>query len=84
MGTQPQMLAPAQHLVCEVACHPRDEVAAVGYEDGTVLLVRISDGAEVVARRPGSDAVSALAWDAKGATLAFATEGGDAGTIDLA
>jgi WD40 repeat protein len=84
MGTQPQMLAPGAHLVCEVACHPRDEVAAVGYEDGTVLLVRMSDGAEVVARRPGNDAVSALAWDAKGATLAFATEGGDAGTIDLA
>ncbi len=83
MGTQPQMLAPGPQLVCAVACHPKNDITAVGYEDGTILLVRVADGAEVLARRPGGDPVSALAWNAAGTTLAFAAEAGDAGVIEL-
>jgi WD40 repeat protein len=83
MGTQPKMLAPAPQLVCAVACHPKNDVIAVGYEDGTVLLVRVADGAEVLARRPGGDPISALAWNAAGTTLAFAAEAGDAGVLEL-
>jgi WD40 repeat protein len=84
MGKEPQMLAPAEHQVCVVACHPHKEVAAVGYEDGVVLLVRMTDGAEVLARQPGGTPVSALAWNAKGTALAFGTEDGEAGVVDLA
>jgi WD40 repeat protein len=84
MGTQPQMLAPLASLVSTVACHPRNDVTAVGYEDGTVLLVRTADGAEILARRPAGEPISALAWNAAGTTLAFATEAGDAGVMDLA
>jgi WD40 repeat protein len=84
MGAQPQILAPMAHLVCAVACHPRSDVTAIGYEDGLALLVRTSDGAEILARRPNGEPISALAWDAAGTTLAFATEAGDAGVIDLA
>ena len=47
-----------------VACHPKQEVVAVGYADGTVLLVRIDDGAEVLAKKPGDAPVTALGWDA--------------------
>ncbi len=47
------------------------------------LLVRISDGAEILARRPDGEPISALAWDAAGTTLALATEAGDAAVIDL-
>jgi WD40 repeat protein len=83
MGMEPQMLAPAQQLVCAIACHPKNDATAVGYEDGTVLLVRIADGAEVLARRPGGEPISALAWNAAGTTLAFAAEGGDAGVLEL-
>ncbi len=83
MGMEPQMLAPAPQLVCAVACHPKNDATAVGYEDGTVLLVRIADGAEVLARRPGGEPISALTWNAAGTTLAFAAEAGDAGVIDL-
>ena len=43
-----------------VACHPQQEVVAVGYADGTVLLVRIEDGAEVLAKKPGDGPVTAL------------------------
>jgi hypothetical protein len=66
-----------------VACHSRQEVVAVGYADGTVLLVRVTDGAEVLARKPAGAAVSALAWEAAGTLLAFGTEDGSAGVIDL-
>ena len=83
MGAQPQTLAPAPQLICAVACHPKNDVVAAGYEDGAVLLVRIADGAEVLARRPGDAPISALAWNAGGSTLAFATEAGDAGVVEL-
>jgi hypothetical protein len=45
--------------------------------------VRLDDGAEIVARRPGAAPVSALAWNATGSLLAFGTEDGEAGVVDL-
>jgi WD40 repeat protein len=83
MGKEPLMLAPAEHQVSTVACHPQKDVAAAGYEDGLVLLVRTTDGAEVLARRPGGSPVSAMAWNAKGTAIAFGTEDGEAGIVDL-
>ncbi len=83
MGKEPLMLAPAEHQVSTVACHPQKDVTAAGYEDGLVLLVRAKDRAEVLARRPAGSPISALAWNAKGTSLAFGTEDGDAGIIDL-
>jgi hypothetical protein len=56
---------------------------AAGYSDGTVLIVRLEDGAEILVRRNGSEAVSALAWNAKGTLLAFADEEGDGGLLEL-
>jgi len=84
MGKQPRMLAPAEHRASMVACHPQKDVTAVGYEDGLVLLVRMADGAEILAHRPGGSAISALAWDAGGFGLAFGTEDGEAGIVNLA
>jgi WD40 repeat protein len=83
MGKTPRILAPSEAQVEVVAGHPRQEVVAVGYADGLVLLVRVDDGAEVLARRPGDAPVTALAWSATGNSLAFGTEDGDAGVIDL-
>jgi WD40 repeat protein len=83
MGKAPRMLAPAEFAVEVVACHPKEEVVAVGYADGLVLLVRLEDGAEILAKKPGSAPITALAWNASGNTLAFGTEDGDAGMIDL-
>jgi WD40 repeat protein len=84
MGKQPRVLAPTEHRVEVVACHPRQDVVATGYGNGMVLLVRIEDGAEILARNPGSAPVTALAWSADGRLLAFGTESGEAGVIDLA
>jgi hypothetical protein len=83
MGKAPRMLAPAEAQAEVVACHPRQDVVAVGYADGLVLLVRIADGAEVLAHKPGGAAVTALAWSAAGDFLAMGTEDGEAGVIDV-
>ncbi len=83
MGKEPRILAPAEHKVSAVACHPQKDVIAAGYEDGLVLLVRTTDGAEILARRSGGSPVSALAWNAKGTVMAFGTEDGEAGIVDL-
>jgi len=73
-------------LVTAVAFHPGALVVAIGYDDGWVLLVRMVDAAEILARRTPAgeaDAISALAFDAKGARLAFGTRGGVAGVLDF-
>lgn len=77
------MLAPLKSRVTVVACHPKQDILAAGYGDGTILMVRLADGAEILVRRNDDVPVSALAWAAKGSRLAFATETGDAGLLDL-
>lgn len=83
MGKTPRILAPVGAQAEVVACHPRQEVVAVGYADGLVLLVRVEDGAEVLARRGTGAPVTALAWSAAGNLLAVGTEDGEAGVVDL-
>jgi WD40 repeat protein len=83
MGKEPLICGVYPDRVTVVACHPREPVAAAGYADGMILLLRIDDGAEILARKPGGAAVSALAWDASGAMLAFGVEDGEAGFVVL-
>jgi WD40 repeat protein len=83
MGKEPAMLAPLQARVAVVACHPKHDILAAGYSDGTILMVRIDDGAEILVRRNGTAPVSGLAWNGKGTLLAFAAEDGDAGLLEL-
>jgi WD40 repeat protein len=84
MGKQPRLLASSEQRVEVVSCHPKQDIVAAGYSDGMVLLVRVEDGAEVLAKKPGDTPLTALAWSADGTLLAFGTEGGEAGIIDLA
>jgi WD40 repeat protein len=83
MGKEPAMFAPLQARVSMVACHPKQDILAVGYSDGTILMVRMTDGAEILVRRNGTAAVTALAWNPKGTLLAFAAEDGDGGLLEL-
>jgi len=83
MGKEPTMLAPLQARVAVVACHPKQDILAAGYSDGTILMVRLEDGAEILVRRNGTAEVAALAWNAKGTLLAFAAEDGEAGLLPL-
>ncbi|MBB4198472.1 hypothetical protein CCR94_03985 [Rhodoblastus sphagnicola] len=73
-------------LVTAVAFHPGALVVAIGYDDGWIVLVRLVDAAEILARRVeegARDAISALAFDSKGGRLAFGTRGGAAGVLDF-
>jgi len=72
--------------VTRVAFHPRAPIVAVGYEDSLILLCRISDGAELLVRKPVEGAhakISTLAWDSLGARLAFGAENGEGGVLTL-
>jgi WD40 repeat protein len=77
LGTRGDSMATA------VAFHPGDEVVAIGYADGMVLAARCADQKEVLLRRPGKGAVGTLAWDPTGQRLAFGSDAGDCGVIDI-
>lgn len=79
MGKQPTMLAPRDTRVSAVAVHPKEEVIACGYDDGLAMMVRLSDGAEILLRAPDGAPVSAIAWRADGGAIAIAGEGGAGG-----
>jgi WD40 repeat protein len=83
MGKAPRQLAAFGVRAEVVACHPKQEVIAAGYSDGLVLLVRIDDGAEILAKKPDKVPVSALAWDSSGTLLAWGGEDGKAGIVLL-
>jgi WD40 repeat protein len=82
MGKSPEMLAAHDAQVSAVACHPTQGIAAVGYANGLLVLVRLSDGSEIVVRAAGGGSpVAAIAWSPTGDRLAFGTEAGDAGLL---
>ncbi len=88
MGKAPRECGVRMNVpVTRVAFHPAALVVAMGYEDGMVMLARISDGSEILVRRPAENAakarISALNWDAKGARLIYGAENGDAGVLSL-
>lgn len=83
MGKQPTMLAASPARCSMVACHPRQPVAAAGFADGSVLLVRLDDGALILAREADGQPISALAWSAEGQVLAMGTENGSGSVLTL-
>ncbi|MBX3582023.1 MAG: WD40 repeat domain-containing protein [Rhizobiaceae bacterium] len=70
-------------LVTCVACHPSEDIVAIGYNDGMVLAVRFADAKEVLLRRPGKGPVTAMMWDKGERRIAFGTDAGDCGVIDI-
>ena len=84
MGRQPLQLGAREELVTRVACHPSEEIVAVGYADGMILAIRFADAEEALLRRAGEGKVSALGWDRDGRRLAFGTEEGAAGVVSIA
>ena len=85
MGKAPNELAGGDQVICtRVACHPQHEVVVAGFADGLVLMAEIGSGKVVPVAAPGRGPISALAWNAAGTHLAFGTETGFAGLVDLA
>jgi hypothetical protein len=69
--------------VTAVQFHGNDEVLAIGFMDGMILGVRLADQKEALLRRPGKGAITSMAWSKSGKLLAFASEAGDCGVIDI-
>jgi WD40 repeat protein len=76
LARMPLLLAPYRSIVDAVACHPTKEIAAVGYGDGLVLLVRIPDGAEILIKAPDSSPISAIRWNGIGTRIGIASDNG--------
>src|SRR6201985_2083523 len=74
MGKEPAMFAPLQARVSMVACHPKQDILAAGYADGTILMVRLEDGGAILGRRAGTS---------KGTLPAFAEEEGEGGILPI-
>ncbi|TIU41764.1 MAG: WD40 repeat domain-containing protein, partial [Mesorhizobium sp.] len=70
-------------MVTCVACHPSQDVVAVGYEDGMVIAARFADAKEVLLRRPGKGAITAMMWDKEERRIVFGSAAGDCGVIDI-
>jgi WD40 repeat protein len=84
MGKAPRECGVRRAKVAQVAFHPGAYVLAAGYEDGCILLLRLTDGAELLVRPAvKASGVTALVWDRRGARLAFACEDGQAGVLTL-
>ncbi len=84
MGKSPRILAPAEAQVEVVACHPKQDIVAVGYADGLVLLGahrRRRRGARAQARRRAGH--RARLERGRRHARASAREDGEAGVVDL-
>ena len=80
----PLLLAGYRHMATVVSCHPREDVVAVGYADGLVLLIRIEDEAEILMKNPHGSPISSMAWNAEGSRLAIVSEDGAGRVVDFA
>jgi len=87
MGKGPRECGVRPAKVTRVAFHPRSLVVAIGYDDGWVMICRITDAAEILVRSvPAEDkagAISTISWSADGGRLLFGAEDGAAGVLDL-
>jgi WD40 repeat protein len=84
MGRPPTELAQRPDILCtRVACHPQHELCAAGFADGAVVLADIAAQRLLPVVAPGDGAVSALTWNLAGSVLAFGTETGFAGLVDM-
>ena len=84
MGKAPRECGVRRSKVTQVAFHPGAYVIAAGYEDGCILLLRLTDASELLARPAIKDsAVTAISWDKAGKRLIFGCEDGQAGLLTL-
>jgi WD40 repeat protein len=84
MGKAPLELGTrGNSMVTSVACHPSEEIVAVGYHDGMIIAARFADAKEVLLRRPGKGAITSMMWDEDERRIAFGSEAGDCGVIEI-
>lgn len=84
MGKAPLELPPhGPVLTSTVACHPKRDVVAAGYQDGTVTLFRLEDLADLPVADATGHKVTALSFSRDGRTLGFLRADGSGGLLTL-
>jgi WD40 repeat protein len=87
MGKAPRECGVRPARVTSVAFHPGALIVAIGYADGWIMLVRLTDASELLVRHTSVEdkakAIVALAWDRDGKRLAFGADDGAAGLLSL-
>ncbi|WP_457354968.1 WD40 repeat domain-containing protein [Sphingomonas sp. UYP23] len=83
MGKTPLLVGDRGKMVTQVAYHPNDDMLAVGYADGAVLLVRTADDKQMMVDDDDGEVITSLAWNASATLLAYGGESGRAGILDL-
>jgi WD40 repeat protein len=87
MGKPPRECGVRPVRVTAVAFHPDALIVAIGYADGWILLVRLTDASELLVRRTRAEdkakAIASMAWDANGKRLVFGADDGAAGVLSL-
>lgn len=84
MGKTPLELGTrANALVTTVSCHPSEEIVAIGFNDGMILCIHFRNGKEALLKDCGESAISTLNWDKTGYNLAFGSESGKCGIINI-
>ena len=87
MGKSPRECGVRPVRVAQVAFHPKSLVVAIGYEDGFVMLCRLTDGAELLVHHQTDtqirDSITTLGWSADGKQLLFGSRSGEAGVLTL-
>lgn len=85
MGKAPIELAGGDGTNCTVvACHPKEELVAGGFEDGLVVVADIGSSRILPVAPAGHGPVTTLAWSPDGTQLALGTENGFAAIVDFA
>jgi len=85
MGKAPRECGVRHSKVSAVSFHPRALVVAIGYEDGCILLCRLTDSAELLVRPAvqKEGRVTSMGWNKTGNRMIFGTEEGAAGILTL-
>lgn len=86
MNKPPRECGARKAKVSIVTFHPKAIVVAIGYEDGWILLCRLTDAAEILVRgfRQGAEgAITAMAWNTSGTELLFGAADGQAGFLTM-
>ncbi|MBB6254590.1 WD40 repeat domain-containing protein [Nitrospirillum iridis] len=83
MGKPPLLVAERMGaIVTRVAFHPREDLLAVGYDDGAVTLARPADDRTLDVDGRGAP-ITALAWNDAGTWLGWGAEDGRIGLLNM-
>ncbi len=74
---------PSQTPVNCVACHPCQSLIAAGYHNGAVVLCQPGSDEGLFIKGSGGGTVNGLAWSGDGSRLAFGTQDGVFGWLEL-